>query len=147
MGLLYLTLVTISNMITRNLIIVGGNKMAENLVIVESPAKAKTIERYLGKKYTVKASMGYVRDLPKSQMGVDVDDNYNPKYITIRGKGDVLKELRKEAKKADKIYLAADPDREGEAIAWHLAYALKRSEEHKSELQSRGQHVCRLLLE
>jgi len=112
-------------MITRNLIIVGGNKMAENLVIVESPAKAKTIERYLGKKYTVKASMGHVRDLPKSQMGVDVDDNYNPKYITIRGKGDVLKELRKEAKKADKIYLAADPDREGEAIAWHLAYALK----------------------
>src|SRR5690625_1445714 len=125
MGLLYLTLVTISNMITRNLIIVGGNKMAENLVIVESPAKAKTIERYLGKKYTVKASMGHVRDLPKSQMGVDVDDNYNPKYITIRGKGDVLKELRKEAKKADKIYLAADPDREGEAIAWHLAHALK----------------------
>src|SRR5690625_3720402 len=125
MGLLYLTLVTISNMITRNLIIVGGNKMAENLVIVESPAKAKTIERYLGKKYTVKASIGHVRYLPKSQMGVDVYDNYNAKYITIRGKGDVLKELRKEAKKADKIYLAADPDREGEAIAWHLAYALK----------------------
>src|SRR5690625_7003335 len=108
-------------MIISNLIIVGGNKMAENLVISEAQAKTKTIERYLGKKYTVKASMGHVRDLPKSQMGVDVDDNYNPKYITIRGKGDVLKELRKEAEKADKIYLAADPDREGEAIAWHLA--------------------------
>src|SRR5690625_7852239 len=92
-------------MIIRNFIIVGGNKMAANLVIVESSARAETIERYLGKKYTVKASMGHVRDLPKSQMGVDVDDNYNPKYITIRGKGDVLKELRKEAKKADKIYL------------------------------------------
>src|SRR5690625_4440701 len=125
MGLLYLTLVTVSNMISRNLITVRGYNMSEFLVIVESVAKAKTIERYLGKKYTVKASMGHVRDLPKSQMGVDVDDNYNPKYITIRGKGDVLKELRKEAKKADKIYLAADPDREGEAIAWHLAYALK----------------------
>ncbi|WP_067729356.1 type I DNA topoisomerase [Oceanobacillus damuensis] len=98
--------------------------MSDYLVIVESPAKAKTIERYLGKKYTVKASMGHIRDLPKSQMGVDVEDNYRPKYITIRGKGDVLKELRKSAKKAKKIYLAADPDREGEAIAWHLAHIL-----------------------
>src|SRR5690625_1768685 len=105
------------------------NKMSDYLVIVESPAKARTIERYLGKKYTVKASMGHVRDLPRSQMGVDVDDNFNPKYITIRGKGDVLKELRKAAKKAKKIYLAADPDREGEAIAWHLAHALKVDEE------------------
>ena len=103
---------------------VGGNTMADNLVIVESPAKAKTIERYLGKKYKVTASMGHVRDLPKSQMGVDVDDDFKPKYITIRGKGDILKELRKEAKKAKKIYLAADPDREGEAIAWHLAHIL-----------------------
>lgn len=102
--------------------------MSEYLVIVESPAKARTIERYLGKKYTVKASMGHVRDLPKSQMGVDVENNYEPKYITIRGKGDVLKELRQAAKKAKKIYLAADPDREGEAIAWHLAYALKVDE-------------------
>lgn len=99
--------------------------MSQYLVIVESPAKARTIERYLGKKYTVKASMGHVRDLPKSQIGVDVENNFEPKYITIRGKGDVLKELRKAAKKADKIYLAADPDREGEAIAWHLAHALK----------------------
>src|SRR5690625_5281988 len=102
--------------------------MSENLVIVESPAKAKTIERYLGKKFTVLASMGHVRDLPRSQMGVDVDDNFKPKYITIRGKGETLKELRKAAKKAKKIYLAADPDREGEAIAWHLAYALKVDE-------------------
>ncbi|MFJ5622125.1 type I DNA topoisomerase [Peribacillus loiseleuriae] len=98
--------------------------MSEYLVIVESPAKAKTIERYLGKKYKVRASMGHVRDLPKSQMGVDVEHEYNPKYITIRGKGPVLKELKTAAKKAKKIYLAADPDREGEAIAWHLAHSL-----------------------
>lgn len=98
--------------------------MSDYLVIVESPAKAKTIEKYLGKKYKVKASMGHVRDLPKSQTGVDVDNNYEPKYITIRGKGPVLKELRTAAKKAKKIYLAADPDREGEAIAWHLANTL-----------------------
>ena len=98
--------------------------MSEYLVIVESPAKAKTIERYLGKKYKVKASMGHVRDLPKSQMGVDVEHYFEPKYITIRGKGPVLKELKTAAKKAKKIYLAADPDREGEAIAWHLAHSL-----------------------
>ncbi len=98
--------------------------MSDYLVIVESPAKAKTIERYLGKKYKVKASMGHVRDLPKSQTGVDIDNNYEPKYITIRGKGPVLKELKSAAKKAKKVYLAADPDREGEAIAWHLAHSL-----------------------
>lgn len=98
--------------------------MEDYLVIVESPAKAKTIKRYLGKKYTVKASMGHVRDLPKSQMGVDIERNYEPKYITIRGKGPVLKELKTAAKKAKKVYLAADPDREGEAIAWHLAHSL-----------------------
>lgn len=98
--------------------------MSDFLVIVESPAKAKTIERYLGKKYKVKASMGHVRDLPRSQMGVDVENNYDPKYITIRGKGPVLKELKTAAKKAKKIFLAADPDREGEAIAWHLAHSL-----------------------
>ncbi|MDX8046926.1 type I DNA topoisomerase [Gracilibacillus sp. S3-1-1] len=98
--------------------------MAQYLVIVESPAKAKTIERYLGKKYKVRASMGHVRDLPKSQTGVDVENNYEPKYITIRGKGPVLKDLKTAAKKADKIFLAADPDREGEAIAWHLAHSL-----------------------
>ncbi|MFO1445895.1 type I DNA topoisomerase [Bacillus sp. Bva_UNVM-123] len=98
--------------------------MSEFLVIVESPAKAKTIERYLGKKYKVKASMGHVRDLPKSQMGVDIENHFEPKYITIRGKGPVLKELKTAAKKAKKVYLAADPDREGEAIAWHLAQSL-----------------------
>ncbi|OMP68589.1 type I DNA topoisomerase [Domibacillus epiphyticus] len=98
--------------------------MSDYLVIVESPAKAKTIERYLGKKYKVRASMGHVRDLPKSQMGVDTENGYDPKYITIRGKGPVLKELKTAAKKAKKIYLAADPDREGEAIAWHLAHSL-----------------------
>lgn len=98
--------------------------MADYLVIVESPAKAKTIERYLGKKYKVKASIGHVRDLPKSQTGIDTENNYQPKYITIRGKGPVLQDLKSAAKKAKKIYLAADPDREGEAIAWHLAQAL-----------------------
>ncbi|KFE42875.1 type I DNA topoisomerase [Staphylococcus agnetis] len=99
--------------------------MADNLVIVESPAKAKTIEKYLGKKYKVVASMGHVRDLPRSQMGVDVDDNYEPKYITIRGKGPVVKDLKRYAKKAKKVFLASDPDREGEAIAWHLAHILE----------------------
>ncbi|WP_240375302.1 type I DNA topoisomerase [Bacillus piscicola] len=98
--------------------------MADYLVIVESPAKAKTIGKYLGKKYSVKASMGHLRDLPKSQMGVNTEDNYEPKYITIRGKGPILKELKAAAKKVKKVYLAADPDREGEAIAWHLANSL-----------------------
>lgn len=98
--------------------------MSDYLVIVESPAKAKTIGKYLGKKYVVKASMGHVRDLPKSQLGVDVEDSFSPKYITIRGKGDVLKELRDARKKVKQVYLAADPDREGEAIAWHLAHIL-----------------------
>ncbi|MDQ1003740.1 DNA topoisomerase-1 [Neobacillus niacini] len=98
--------------------------MSEFLVIVESPAKAKTIERYLGSKYKVKASMGHVRDLPRSQMGVSKETNFEPKYITIRGKGPVLKELKTAAKKAKKVFLAADPDREGEAIAWHLAHSL-----------------------
>ncbi|WP_085523989.1 type I DNA topoisomerase [Tuberibacillus sp. Marseille-P3662] len=103
--------------------------MEDYLVIVESPAKAKTINRYLGKKFKVKASMGHVRDLPKSQMGVNIDDNFDPKYITIRGKGPVLKELKDAAKKAKKVYLAADPDREGEAIAWHLAHSLNISDD------------------
>ncbi|MEK4565325.1 type I DNA topoisomerase [Alkalihalobacillus sp. FSL R5-0424] len=98
--------------------------MADYLVIVESPAKAKTIGKYLGKKYIVKASMGHVRDLPKSQMGVDVSNDFEPRYITIRGKGPVLKDLKTAAKKVKKVYLAADPDREGEAIAWHLAHSL-----------------------
>ncbi|MRN54877.1 type I DNA topoisomerase [Paenibacillus monticola] len=98
--------------------------MADVLVIVESPAKAKTIGKYLGSKYIVKASMGHIRDLPKSQIGVEVENNFNPKYITIRGKGSILKELKDARKKVKKVYLAADPDREGEAIAWHLAHAL-----------------------
>ncbi|MFB9861361.1 type I DNA topoisomerase [Salinicoccus siamensis] len=104
--------------------------MADNLVIVESPAKAKTIEKYLGKRYKVVASMGHVRDLPRSQTGIDTENNYEPKYITIRGKGPLLKELKKEAKKAKRIYLASDPDREGEAIAWHLSHALGDDKEY-----------------
>ena len=99
--------------------------MAKYLVIVESPAKVKTIKKFLGENYTVTASNGHVRDLPKSQLGIDVEHDYEPKYITIRGKGDILANLRKEVKKADKIYLATDPDREGEAISWHLYMALK----------------------
>jgi len=99
--------------------------MAKNLVTVESPAKVKTIKKFLGTNYEVVASNGHVRDLPKSQLGVDVEHDYEPKYITIRGKGDVVANLRKEVKKADKIYLATDPDREGEAISWHLMEALK----------------------
>ncbi len=105
--------------------------MAKNLVIVESPAKVKTIKKFLGSGYQVMASNGHVRDLPKSQLGVDVEHDYEPKYITIRGKGDVVAGLRKEAKKADKIYLATDPDREGEAISWHLMEALKLKESGK----------------
>ncbi len=100
--------------------------MPKNLVIVESPAKAKTIGKFLGRNYTVKASVGHVRDLPKSKMGVDIEDNFEPQYITIRGKGDLIKDLRKEAKKADKVILATDPDREGEAIAWHLKTLLEK---------------------
>ncbi|MCG8551080.1 MAG: toprim domain-containing protein, partial [Desulfobacterales bacterium] len=92
--------------------------MSKYLVIVESPAKAKTIEKFLGKNYTVLASVGHVRDLPKSKMGIDIENDFEPAYINIRGKGPVLKELRKVAKKAEKIFLATDPDREGEAIAW-----------------------------
>ena len=99
--------------------------MAKNLIIVESPAKSKTIKKFLGKNYEVVASNGHVRDMPKSQMGVDFENDFEPKYITIRGKGELLASLRKEVKKADKIYLATDPDREGEAISWHLCHALK----------------------
>jgi DNA topoisomerase-1 len=98
--------------------------MAKYLVIVESPAKVKTIKKFLGKNYEVVASNGHIRDLPKSRLGIDVEHDYEPKYITIRGKGDILAMLRKEVKKADKVYLATDPDREGEAISWHLSQAL-----------------------
>ena len=99
--------------------------MAKNLIIVESPAKSKTIKKFLGKNYEVVASNGHVRDMPKSQMGIDFDNDFEPKYITIRGKGELLAKLRKEVKKADHVYLATDPDREGEAISWHLCFALK----------------------
>ena len=102
--------------------------MAKYLVIVESPAKVKTIKKFLGSNYEVMASNGHVRDLPKSQLGIDVEHDFEPKYITIRGKGDILAALRKAAKKADKVYLATDPDREGEAISWHLSNALKLDE-------------------
>lgn len=102
--------------------------MGQKLVIVESPTKVKTIKKYLGSTYVVEATMGHIRDLPKSQLGVDIDNNYEPKYITIRGKGEVLDKLKKQAKKSDKVYLATDPDREGEAISWHLAKALKVDE-------------------
>ncbi|NLK95646.1 MAG: type I DNA topoisomerase [Clostridiales bacterium] len=108
--------------------------MDQNLVIVESPAKAKTIEKYLGKNYIVEASMGHVRDLPKSKLGVDIEDNFNPKYITIRGKGELIDKLRKTAKKCKKVYLATDPDREGEAISWHLANILKIPEDKKCRI-------------
>lgn len=107
----------------------------KNLLIVESPAKAKTIGKFLGKNYTVKASVGHVRDLPKSKLGIDVENNFEPNYITIRGKGDVIKELKKEAKKADNIYLATDPDREGEAISWHLAKILKLDENKEIRIE------------
>ncbi len=105
-----------------------------NLVIVESPAKAKTIKKFLGANYEVVASNGHVRDLPKSQLGIDIENDFEPKYITIRGKGDLLAKLRKEVKKADKIYLATDPDREGEAISWHLTKTLKLDEKVSSRI-------------
>ena len=98
--------------------------MAKNLVIVESPAKSKTIEKFLGRNYTVRASMGHLRDLPKSIFGVDVENGFQPKYINIRGKGELIKELKTAAKKADKVYIATDPDREGEAIGWHIFWGL-----------------------
>jgi DNA topoisomerase-1 len=102
----------------------GGTYVNKALVVVESPAKAKTIEKFLGKNFTVKASMGHLRDLPKSQFGVNIEQGFEPKYINIRGRGDLIKSLKEEAKKASTIYLATDPDREGEAIAWHLAHLL-----------------------
>ena len=99
-------------------------KAGKNLVIVESPSKAKTIGKFLGSNYKVLASVGHVRDLPASTMGIDIENDYEPKYITVRGKGPVIQEMKKEAKKAKKIFLATDPDREGEAISWHLAFLL-----------------------
>ena len=95
------------------------------LVIVESPAKAKTLKKFLGPNYKIEASVGHVRDLPKSELGINIENDFEPKYITIRGKGELLAKLRKEVKTADKVYLATDPDREGEAISWHLLFALR----------------------
>jgi DNA topoisomerase I len=108
--------------------------MAKNLVIVESPAKAKTLKKFLGSSYKIEASVGHVRDLPKSELGINIDNDFEPKYITIRGKGQVLAKLRKEVKLADKVYLATDPDREGEAISWHLLQALKLDEKKASRI-------------
>ncbi|NBI07847.1 type I DNA topoisomerase [Senegalia massiliensis] len=109
--------------------------MGKTLVIVESPAKAKTIGKFLGRKYKIKASVGHVIDLPKSKLGIDIENDFEPRYITIRGKGPILSELKKEAKKADKVYLATDPDREGEAISWHLAKALKLDDKEKNRIE------------
>ncbi|MDR0958412.1 MAG: type I DNA topoisomerase, partial [Clostridiales bacterium] len=111
-----------------------GQKEPKNLVIVESPAKAKTLKKFLGSSYKIEASMGHVRDLPKSEMGVDIANNFEPKYITIRGKGELLAKLRKAAKDADTIYLATDPDREGEAISWHLTHALKLNDKNTKRI-------------
>lgn len=109
--------------------------MAKNLVIVESPAKAKTIGKFLGRNYKIQASVGHVRDLPKSKLGVNIEENFEPEYITIRGKGPVINEIKKEAKKADKIFLATDPDREGEAISWHLSNILKIEEDQACRIE------------
>jgi len=112
-----------------------AKQLAKPLVIVESPAKAKTIGKFLSNRYTIKASVGHVIDLPKSKMGVDIENDFDPQYITIRGKGDILKDIKKAAKKASKIYLATDPDREGEAIAWHLSRALKLEPDAKVRVE------------
>ncbi|VHG76630.1 DNA topoisomerase I [Streptococcus pyogenes] len=106
----------------------------KNLVIVESPAKAKTIEKYLGRSYKVVASVGHIRDLKKSSMSIDFDNNYEPQYINIRGKGPLINSLKKEAKAAKKVYLASDPDREGEAISWHLSHILGLDPEDKNRV-------------
>jgi DNA topoisomerase-1 len=108
--------------------------MADKLIIVESPAKANTIKKFLGGKTKVVASMGHIRDLPKSKLGVNIENNFEPEYINIRGKGDLIKSLKKDAKSAKKVYLATDPDREGEAIAWHLAHILDIPEDSKSRV-------------
>ena len=103
--------------------------MKRKLVIVESPAKAKTLKKFLGAGYKIEACVGHIRDLPKSQLGINIENDYEPKYITIRGKGKLLAKLRKDAKNSDIVYLATDPDREGEAISWHLMSALNLNED------------------
>ena len=121
--------------------------MADNLVIVESAAKVSTISRFLGKNYKVEASIGHVRDLPKSQLGVDIENDYEPKYITIRGKGELLQKMRKDVKNAKGIYLATDPDREGEAISWHLYFALKLQEKQALFKALTTFNQCKVLLQ
>lgn len=106
-----------------------------NLVIVESPAKAKTIEKILGKNYKVISSYGHIIDLPKTKIGVDVKNNFEPSYNTIKGKGEIVKQLKEAAKKADKVYLASDPDREGESIAWHIANSLKLNQNENNRIE------------
>ena len=118
--------------------------MAKNLVIVESPAKAKTIGKYLGKQFTVKASLGHVKDLPKKNLSVDVDNDFRPIYEVIEGKKKLIGELKSEAKKADNIYLAADPDREGEAISWHLANILNIEEKDKKHINNMEKNIFTL---
>ncbi|KGO22281.1 DNA topoisomerase, partial [Oenococcus alcoholitolerans] len=113
---------------------VTKKRKSKKLVIVESPSKARTIENYLGKDYEVLASMGHIRDLPKSQLGVDTENNYQPKYINIRGKAPLINSLKKAAKSASSIYVASDPDREGEAIAWHLSHILGLPEDGKNRV-------------
>ncbi|MDP4118976.1 MAG: toprim domain-containing protein, partial [Bacillota bacterium] len=108
--------------------------MGKTLLIVESPAKSKTIKKYLGNNYVVRATMGHIRDLPKSSLGIDIENDFEPSYLTIRGKGDVMKALKKEVKAASKVILATDPDREGEAISWHIMQALGLSEENTSRV-------------
>ena len=109
--------------------------MKTSLIIVESPAKVKTIKKFLSSSYKVEASMGHIRDLPKSQLGIDIENDFEPKYITIRGKGEITDKLRKEAKNCDKVYLATDPDREGEAISWHLANILNLDTKEVSRIE------------
>ena len=111
-----------------------GEQLSKSLIIVESPAKARTLKKFLGSRYQVLPSVGHVRDLPKSRLGVDVEHDFTPTYVTIKGKGAVIKDLRAAVKKASHVYLATDPDREGEAIAWHLSEVLKLSEPRRIEL-------------
>ena len=109
--------------------------MAKKLVIVESPTKARTIGKILGSNYKVIASVGHLRDLPKSKMGIDIENNFEPEYISVRGKGDIIKQIKKEAKSSDKVLLATDPDREGEAISWHISTLLKLDPEDENRIE------------
>src|SRR5256884_343667 len=118
--------------------------MSKSLIIVESPAKARTISKYLGRGYAVMASVGHVKDLPENKLGVDIEHNFTPHYVTIKGKTNVLAEIKKKAKEADKVFLAPDPDREGEAIAWHIAQELLGKSKSKFKKKTEGK-VFRVL--